>query len=1373
MKKTNILVFDGKTESLVAMLSNKDNKQCPFYETDVLEQLNKDFTFEFSVPADHEDSRHLVRGNLVGFFDLDGNLQVFQIFKTEEEHNGDELSKRIFSEHLFYEMLDDIVENLRVENEEASAALIDALSSSRWENGVVDSLGLKTMSFYYSNGLANIQKVANEYGGELGFRLILDGNSISQRLVDFKTRRGADTGKRFEFNKDMVSVKRTEQLDGLKTALYGRGKGEETEEGGFTRKATFKDVLWRVVDGDPIDKPVGQEWVGDPTALTKFGRENGSRHRFGVFDFDTTDPVELLEMTWQELQRVSTPLVTYEMTVMTLEELTGYEHEKVRLGDTVYVIDRDLGLTIEARVVEIKRDLVNPENTEIILGNFIDDITDYNKKIEEIEATITDRKGVWDKVEDIDVEVDDSTIVNVAPSVPTNVSAQGLFKSIILKWTFDPSIAIAAYEVYGSRVNNFTPDASNLLFRGKSGGFVHDGATNETWYFRLRAVNPHGVTSAFTQQFSASTIALSQPDFVNLTVTNAMIENVSADKITFGVLDGNLAEIVNINADNINAGKIKGQYIEIGSSTTYEDGYDPSSKATPSDVAQAEQNAKDYVDGELVNYVDSVTYGQDLSEIQNQIDGNITSWFYNGVPTLTNEPASSWTTNEDKNKHLGDLYYDNDTGYAYRFQSDGSTTYSWVQLQDNDIQTALQQAADAQDTADQKRRVFVTTPTTPYDVGDLWTQGGSGDLMKCKTARASGSYYASDWEKATKYTDDSRAISAETNAKAYADTKKQEAIDSANDYAKQKAEAERVLAEAYADGVVDDEEQARINDVNAKLQTAKTYADEKKAEAIQAAEGLADQAEANAKDYSKPTMKEFYDKGFEHGTDFWSDSYVGENLAPTTKGTVAPSLEALEGGNLWTIQGSHWLYSKNAIPVNVNRTYQVTFRVRQTVNPTTAGASKVYAGVVTLDENLQNLTGGAGTHRYCATSGTEITVENDWQTFTGLIRGVGDLHDNFREGTRYVRPMIIVNYSGGDGTVEVDYVDFKDVTEIVEIESRVADVELKTTNESIIATVTSSTQFETELGKKADSQYLTENYPDNEALDQAKKDINDATDGKITALGVPAIATRVSNVEQRAEQIDFKFTNSGGVNLLRNSVGYADDDFWFPQSGAIDTLQNNELSQIGAGSGWWSKLGESGKYSQKVSVVNSNRYTLSFYMNKSQGTGTSDYAGIDVFAGGTKLSFVGKTGGVTNGFEKFEYNIDTDLAEIEIVITMGAGAEAIITNLMVNIGDVPLQWTLASGEVYNTNVLMDMNGVRVISNQYEGYTAITPQEFSGYAEVYNPITEETEMKRVFTLNKDTTEVANLKAENEVRMTPLKMIPVREGNFNGWAFVPED
>ena len=162
--------------------------------------------------------------------------------------------------------------------------------------------------------------------------------------------------------------------------------------------------------------------------------------------------------------------------------------------------------------------------------------------------------------------------------------------------------------------------------------------------------------------------------------------------------------------------------------------------------------ASEQSDETLNNFVDSV-YNPAIGNLQAQIDGQIETYYYDYEPTLNNEPASEWTTEKERMAHEGDLFYWKSKGYAYRFFKDGDS-WKWQMVQDTDITKALEQAATAQDTADQKRRVFVTQPYPPYDVGDLWVGDDTSEMMRCQRARTSGGYVASDWIKAVKYTDD-------------------------------------------------------------------------------------------------------------------------------------------------------------------------------------------------------------------------------------------------------------------------------------------------------------------------------------------------------------------------------------------------------------------------------------------------------------------------------------------------------------------------------------------------------------------------------------------------------------------------------------------
>ena len=172
-------------------------------------------------------------------------------------------------------------------------------------------------------------------------------------------------------------------------------------------------------------------------------------------------------------------------------------------------------------------------------------------------------------------------------------------------------------------------------------------------------------------------------------------------------------------------------------------------------IEQTSEDIRMEVSKTYTEFSSSVT--GDLDQMQAQIDGQIQTWFDSYIPTPDNAPASGWATEEEKINHLGDIFYivDNDTmgGQAYRW-AQVSGVYQWVLIEDVEVAKALADAARAQDTADGKRRVFVSQPVPPYDVGDLWAQGDGGDLMRCNTARASGDYAASDWGKASDYTND-------------------------------------------------------------------------------------------------------------------------------------------------------------------------------------------------------------------------------------------------------------------------------------------------------------------------------------------------------------------------------------------------------------------------------------------------------------------------------------------------------------------------------------------------------------------------------------------------------------------------------------------
>ncbi|MGM9743525.1 MAG: hypothetical protein ACI3ZC_10750, partial [Candidatus Cryptobacteroides sp.] len=163
------------------------------------------------------------------------------------------------------------------------------------------------------------------------------------------------------------------------------------------------------------------------------------------------------------------------------------------------------------------------------------------------------------------------------------------------------------------------------------------------------------------------------------------------------------------------------------------------------------------------SYIDS-TISPEMEEMNRHLDGVVSSWFYPYSPSADNLPASTWTTDAEKLNHVGDTFTNNqeyrsdeetpDAGKSWRWVRDDDGSFLWEQISDSEAVKALQNAAKAQTTADGKAQVFFGTPSGPYDVGDLWSQGSTGDLMICVKARTTSGYSASDWAKAVKYTDD-------------------------------------------------------------------------------------------------------------------------------------------------------------------------------------------------------------------------------------------------------------------------------------------------------------------------------------------------------------------------------------------------------------------------------------------------------------------------------------------------------------------------------------------------------------------------------------------------------------------------------------------
>lgn len=280
-------------------------------------------------------------------------------------------------------------------------------------------------------------------------------------------------------------------------------------------------------------------------------------------------------------------------------------------------------------------------------------------------------------------------------------------------------------------------------------------------YVKCQRVGNNASIIVTTQQIKVE----QDPDFFHFEVgyLSSIIDGIRKIKTTYGFAQLNPAELA--------IGRISspsgGNFIDLKP-----DGIDINGRVTFAAGSSGYNNLQDAPDlsgyDDVKNYVDNVLPGV-IADLKNQVDGVVENWDGNGVPTLSNWPANQWQDSATRLQHINDTYVDKNDFRSYKFSSTGGReeAFSWELITDTAISQALAAAAAANANANGKRRVFYPTAYTPYDLNDLWIKS-DGELMRCQVSRQAGTLVASDWIKATKYTDDTAANAAQQTANAAA-----------------------------------------------------------------------------------------------------------------------------------------------------------------------------------------------------------------------------------------------------------------------------------------------------------------------------------------------------------------------------------------------------------------------------------------------------------------------------------------------------------------------------------------------------------------------------------------------------------------------------
>lgn len=336
------------------------------------EEINKIHKIEATLRySDVFDSNNDISesATYVGHKDYD-NEDIFHFYKIDHITKTSLTEVKLVGVNSFYDDMqsDGYIKDFRPTNKSVMSILQTLLEGSRWQLGIVKSTELVTLNFYYLSRKEAISKLLEVANIEIRPRVELSKNTIIRRYLDVFTTLGADHGKVFTHGKDLLTVSEKASQGAIYTAAIGRGKGEEITDsngqatGGYGRRITFKDIVWRKNSGNPVDKPKGQEFVEIPELTAKYGFANGTKPRLKIIEFqDEEDPEKLLRLTYAWLEKNSRIQVEYKATVNNVGNCN--------LGDTVGIYNPTIGIKYKTRVFSVKRNLIDNNFTEFGIGD--------------------------------------------------------------------------------------------------------------------------------------------------------------------------------------------------------------------------------------------------------------------------------------------------------------------------------------------------------------------------------------------------------------------------------------------------------------------------------------------------------------------------------------------------------------------------------------------------------------------------------------------------------------------------------------------------------------------------------------------------------------------------------------------------------------------------------------------------------------------------------------------------------------------------------------------------------------------------------------------------------------------------------------------
>jgi len=460
--------------------------------------------------------------------------QKFRIYMTRKLMNN---RVEVFARHISFDLMYDYVDNISFENQSCEYGLNQLFRNSQFSShykGYSNIINAQN----YSMSMVNILEAIGGKEGSLldtfgtGAELLRDNENIH-----ILNKRGHDNSVSIEYKKNLTGFELEEDTTELITRILPYAKyTPKDSEGNSLEETTIK--------GNFVDSPLLANYSHP------FVKAIDYTDKFEEGEEVTSSKLASFAQNEYKFNNVDKPKQNFKIEFMPLSKCIGYEglEDNISLCDTVTIKDTRYNINTQAKVIKTTFNVLKNRFESMELGEPKTSLGDIIGNNDSTKGEKGDKGDKGDKGEDGSI----GDFPNSLPSVPVVTAKVYGFANIEISWTFESKVYYQ-YEVYASKEANFTPNTFNLVHKGQTSTYMHQAKPNETWYFKVCAINSHNNRTSFGSSYVSTTKVDDLSNYVGeMAIDEALIGTLSLDRGWVGTLKGNYIDARQLSVTNGN-----------------------------------------------------------------------------------------------------------------------------------------------------------------------------------------------------------------------------------------------------------------------------------------------------------------------------------------------------------------------------------------------------------------------------------------------------------------------------------------------------------------------------------------------------------------------------------------------------------------------------------------------------------------------------------------------------------------------------------------------------------------------------------------------------------------------------------------------------